>query len=128
MKVHESYQNKQTKNKRWSILYKYSFHPSAVQINRLSKFGHTLLGTWMLVSMVTVATYTGKLTSNSVIIEPELPFDNIDQLVQRSDYTWGTNPGSYYLSLLKVNVIYGYLYRGNQANPAHPPKSVQYHF
>ena len=53
-----------------------------------------LLCAWLLLSLVTVATYTGKLTSNSVVTKQRLPFKSLSELVKRTDYRWGVEKGT----------------------------------
>ena len=51
--------------------------------------GRVLLCAWSLLALVTVATYTGKLTSNSVGTKQRVPFNSLRELVKRTDYRWG---------------------------------------
>ncbi|XP_070180831.1 probable glutamate receptor [Littorina saxatilis] len=48
----------------------------------------------MLMCLVTVAAYTGKLTSNSVVTKQPVPFNSLSELVQRTDYRWGLANGT----------------------------------
>ena len=45
-------------------------------------------------SLVTVATYTGRLTSNSVVTKQRVPFKSLSELVKRTDYRWGMEKGT----------------------------------
>ena len=62
---------------------------TAVAYEAVSTSGRVLLLTWCLLSLVTVATYTGKLTSNSVVTKQRVPFNSLRELVKRTDYRWG---------------------------------------
>ena len=55
----------------------------------VSTSGRVLLCAWTLVALVTVATYTGKLTSNSMVTKQRVPFKSLSELVKRTDYRWG---------------------------------------
>ncbi|XP_070184607.1 glutamate receptor ionotropic, kainate 4-like [Littorina saxatilis] len=48
----------------------------------------------MLMCLVTIAAYTGKLTSNSVVTKQPVPFNSLSELVQRTDYRWGIEKGT----------------------------------
>ena len=61
---------------------------AAVVYNGVSDSGRVLLCSWQLLSVVTVATYTGKLTSSSMVIQQPLPFNTLSELVKRTDYRW----------------------------------------
>ena len=60
----------------------------------VSTSGRVLLCTWLLLSLVTGATYTGKLTSNSVVTKQRVPFKSLSELVKRTDYRWGIEKGT----------------------------------
>ncbi|XP_076464828.1 glutamate receptor ionotropic, delta-1-like [Babylonia areolata] len=66
----------------------------AVVYNGASTSGRVLLVAWLLLSMVIVTAYTGKLTSYSVVTKEPLPFRTLEELVKRSDYTWGFHLGT----------------------------------
>ncbi|KAL8583729.1 hypothetical protein ACOMHN_000350 [Nucella lapillus] len=65
-----------------------------------SASGRVLLVAWLLLSLVTVATYRGKLTSNSVVTKQPVPFKTLSELVRRSDYKWGFPTGTMLDSLI----------------------------
>ena len=67
---------------------------SAVVYTGASASGRVLLSAWLLFSLVTVAIYTGKLTSNSVVTKQRLPFKSLSELVKRTDYRWGVEKGT----------------------------------
>ncbi|XP_076464635.1 glutamate receptor ionotropic, delta-1-like [Babylonia areolata] len=85
----------------------------AVDYNGASTSGRVLLVAWLLMSLVTVATYTGKLTSYSVITKQPLPFRTLEELVKRSDYTWGVTKGTSMEDFLRnsTNKDYQLFYR-----------------
>jgi hypothetical protein len=60
------------------------------------------MSSWSLVCVVMVASYTGKLTSNSVLSKQPLPFQSLSELVQRQDYKWGLIKGTSYESIFRV--------------------------
>jgi hypothetical protein len=62
------------------------------------------MSTWSLVCVVMVASYTGKLTSNSVLSKQPLPFQSLSELVQRQDYKWGLTKGISMETNFKVSV------------------------
>ncbi|XP_070181994.1 glutamate receptor ionotropic, delta-2-like [Littorina saxatilis] len=66
----------------------------AVAHEAVSRSGRVLLWAWMLMCLVTVAAYTGKLTSNSVVTKQPVPFNSLSELVQRTDYRWGLAKGT----------------------------------
>ncbi|XP_070180491.1 glutamate receptor ionotropic, kainate 4-like [Littorina saxatilis] len=66
----------------------------AVAHEAVSRGGRVLLWAWMLMCLVTVAAYTGKLTSNSVVTKQPVPFNSLSELVQRTDYRWGIIKGT----------------------------------
>ncbi|KAK7103508.1 glutamate receptor ionotropic, kainate glr-3-like isoform X2 [Littorina saxatilis] len=66
----------------------------AVVHEAVSRAGRVLLWAWMLMCLVTVAAYTGKLTSNSVVTKQPVPFNSLSELVQRTDYRWGIANGT----------------------------------
>ena len=51
--------------------------------------GRILMCAWLLLSVVMVAAYTGKLTANSVSTKQPVPFKSLSELVKRTDYRWG---------------------------------------
>ncbi|KAK7099043.1 hypothetical protein V1264_003239 [Littorina saxatilis] len=66
----------------------------AVAHEAVSRGGRVLLWAWMLMCLVTVAAYTGKLTSNAVVTKQPVPFNSLSELVQRTDYRWGLAKGT----------------------------------
>ena len=75
---------------------------TAVVYGEFSTSGRALLCSWLLLSMVMTATYTGKLTSNSMVIQQPLPFSTLSELVKRTDYSWGVRRGTMVESMLSV--------------------------
>ena len=69
----------------------------------VSTSGRVLLCAWLLFSLVTVATYTGKLTSNSVITKQRVPFRSLSELVKRTDYRWGLTKGTMQENIFAVS-------------------------
>ena len=72
----------------------------------VSTSGRTLLCAWLLLSLVTVATYTGKLTSNSVVTKQRLPFRSLNELVKRTDYRWGLPEGTMMETIFSVTFYF----------------------
>ena len=54
-------------------------------------------------STVLVASYTGKLTSNSVVTKQPLPFTTLSELVKWSDYKWGLSPRTSMETFMEVS-------------------------
>ena len=61
---------------------------------------------WFLMSMVTIACYTGKLTANSVVTKQPVPFSTLAELVRRTDYRWGLDPGTSLETFVAVSLAY----------------------
>ncbi|KAK7504836.1 hypothetical protein BaRGS_00003864 [Batillaria attramentaria] len=76
--------------------------------------GRILLSSWILVSLVTVTTYTANLTAFSVVTRQRVPFNTLRQLVKRDDYRWGFLSGTMLESILphSSNEDYTSFYRG----------------
>ena len=70
------------------------FFSTAVVHQSTSTSGSILMCAWFLMSMVTIASYTGKLTANSVVTKQPVPFSTLAELVKRTDYRWGLDPGT----------------------------------
>ncbi|KAK7471497.1 hypothetical protein BaRGS_00035836 [Batillaria attramentaria] len=74
----------------------------AVEYEGVSNAGHVLLSAWLLLSLVTVAVYTGKLTAFSVVTKEKIPFSSLRQLVRQEDYRWGLIPGTLFESIIST--------------------------
>ena len=69
----------------------------------MSTSGRVLLYAWSLFSLVTVAAYTGQLTSISVVTKQRVPFNSLSELVKRTDYKWGVTMGTAMETLFAVS-------------------------
>ena len=76
---------------------------SAVVYTGASASGRVLLSAWLLFSLVTVAIYTGKLTSNSVVTKQRVPVRSLSELVKRTDYRWGMTKGTLFENIFAVS-------------------------
>lgn len=76
---------------------------------RTSVGGRVLLSVWSLLSLVTVATYTGKLTSDSMVTRQRVPFNSLHELVKRTDYRWGLIKGTMTETLFAVSTYVDHL-------------------
>ncbi|KAK7471511.1 hypothetical protein BaRGS_00035850 [Batillaria attramentaria] len=85
-----------------------------VEYEGVSCAGHVLLSAWLMFSLITVATYTGKLTAFSVVTKEKVPFNTLRELVRQDDYRWGMMPNTYLDSVLSTstNEDYRKYYQG----------------
>nr|KAG5688947.1 hypothetical protein BaRGS_031346 [Batillaria attramentaria] len=96
-----------------SLLLVTALHVS-VEYEGVSCAGHVLLSAWLMFSLITVATYTGKLTAFSVVTKEKVPFNTLRELVRQDDYRWGMMPNTYLDSVLSTstNEDYRKYYQG----------------
>nr|KAG5712319.1 hypothetical protein BaRGS_023898 [Batillaria attramentaria] len=89
-------------------------HVAVIYKWRQTPGGRILLSSWILVSLVTVTTYTANLTAFSVVTRQRVPFNTLRQLVKRDDYRWGFLSGTMLESILphSSNEDYTSFYRG----------------
>ena len=71
----------------------------------MSTSGRVLRCAWLLLALVTVAAYTGKLTSNSVGTQQGVPFNSLRELVKRTDYRWGMDKGTMTEAIFSVSLL-----------------------
>ena len=76
---------------------------TATSLKSVSTCVRTLKLAWLLFSLVIIATYTGKLTSNYLIVQQPLPFNSLHELLQRTDYKWGYGSGTSIDDILSVS-------------------------
>ena len=77
---------------------------SAVELDAKLCSTKIIFCTWLLMSLVIAAAYTGKLVSNAVPVQPQLPFTSLKELVDRNDYTWGMGRGGSIAKMFSVSV------------------------
>lgn len=66
--------------------------------------GRLVVGTWWLVVLVVVTTYSGNLVAFLTFPKQEAPVTTVTELLEHSAfYTWSINKGSYLEMELKVN-------------------------
>ncbi|KAK7504819.1 hypothetical protein BaRGS_00003847 [Batillaria attramentaria] len=59
-----------------------------------SPSAQVLMFSWLVMSLVTIATYTGKLTASSVLLQEKVPFSTLRELVRQDEYKWGFLAGT----------------------------------
>lgn len=65
--------------------------------------GRLVVGTWWLVVLVVVTTYSGNLVAFLTFPKQEIPVTTVSELLENSaTYTWSLNKGSYLETELKV--------------------------
>ncbi|KAK7471498.1 hypothetical protein BaRGS_00035837 [Batillaria attramentaria] len=86
----------------------------SVKYDGVSHSGHVLLSAWLLLSVVIVAVYTGKLTAFSLITNGNVPFNSLRELVRQDEYRWGLLGGTMSESILSTseNEDYRRYYQG----------------
>ncbi|XP_046342594.1 glutamate receptor 4-like isoform X1 [Haliotis rufescens] len=68
-----------------------------------SQAGRTVVSCWWLFSIVMAATYSGNLIAFLTVNKDKLPFDTISELVEQTDYIWGTaGGGTYWETMFEV--------------------------
>ena len=77
---------------------------AAVTYEAVSSSGRILLYSWSLLSLVMIASYTSKLTSNSVLTRQPLPFNSLSELVKRTDYRWAFSEAIYLETIFAVSL------------------------
>lgn len=69
--------------------------------------GRLVVGTWWLVVLVVVTTYSGNLVAFLTFPKQEVPVTNVAELLQnRALYTWSITKGSYLEMELKVFIYF----------------------
>ncbi|XP_067682011.1 glutamate receptor-like isoform X1 [Haliotis asinina] len=68
-----------------------------------SQAGRTVVSCWWLFSIVMAATYSGNLIAFLTVNKDKLPFETVSELVQQTDYIWGTaGGGTYWETMFEV--------------------------
>ena len=65
-----------------------------------------LFASWFLTCLILVATYTGNLMAILTVFTTAPPFDNLEELVARTTYKFGTLGGTAQKQIFEVNVSF----------------------
>lgn len=64
--------------------------------------GRLVVGTWWIVVLVVVTTYSGNLVAFLTFPKFEIPVTTVSELLERTSYTWSIKQGSFLETQLKV--------------------------
>ncbi|OWF39812.1 Glutamate receptor ionotropic, kainate 3 [Mizuhopecten yessoensis] len=70
-----------------------------------SQTGRTLLSCWWLFCLVMMASYSGNLIAYLTVSKDKLPFNTVNEMLQKDDYKWGLIGGSYWVTIFKHSVL-----------------------
>ncbi|ESP00146.1 hypothetical protein LOTGIDRAFT_141353, partial [Lottia gigantea] len=85
--------------------------------------GRSLLASWWIFCLITVATYSGNLIAFLTVSKEKLPFETLEELGNQEDFSWGTLGGSIWVSLIKESnlTVFKKLWAGlNEFNKSDP--------
>ena len=71
----------------------------------MSLAGRILVSTWCLYSIVVTAIYSGNLIAFLTVPVTDLPFSTLEEMVEQTQYTYGTTGGTYLQVLFQVGMI-----------------------
>lgn len=71
--------------------------------------GRTLMASWSLMTIITVAAYCGNLIAFLTVTKVEKPFESLKGLVQNGQFKWGTIGGTLWEQNFLVSNIFLYV-------------------
>lgn len=66
--------------------------------------GRTIISSWWIFCIVSIAVYSGNLTAAFTVNKQRLPFTNLEEMVKQKEYKWGLLGNSVYETVFKVPV------------------------
>lgn len=85
-----------------SLIQYLSFFPGGVHLPQ-SQTGRTIVSAWWLYSIVVVGTYSGNLIAFLTVTKDVVPFDTLEEMLEQTDYTWGTVAGTAWVTMFSVS-------------------------
>ena len=71
-----------------------------------STAGRTIISSWWIFCIISIAVYSGNLTATLAVNKQKLPFTTVDEMIKQKVYKWGTLGNSAYPSIFKVCTYY----------------------
>ena len=71
-----------------------------------SSSGRTLLSSWWIFCIVTVAIYSANFVAFFTVTKDEAPIKSLEQLISQTNYKWGTNAGTVFETNFKVSISF----------------------
>ena len=67
-----------------------------------SQAGRTIISSWWIFCIIAIAVYSGNLTATLAISKQKLSFTTVAEMVEQTEYKWGTLGNSVYETIFKV--------------------------